>query len=65
MLVTNSPYGIEHVGQLYRGRADCENGSDEMKNQWGWGGYSTRDIERCNLSAQAPLRWSTTGGAGT
>jgi hypothetical protein len=24
-----------------------------MKNQWGWGGYTTRDIERCNLSARA------------
>lgn len=53
VLVTNSPYGIEHMGQLYRDRADCENGFDEMKNQWGWGGYSTQDIERCNLSAQA------------
>lgn len=53
VLVTNSPYGIEHMGQLYRDRADCENGFDEIKNQWGWGGYSTQDIERCNLSAQA------------
>lgn len=53
VLVTNSLYGIEHMGQLYRDRADCENGFDEMKNQWGWGGYSTQDIERCNLSAQA------------
>ena len=23
------------------------------KNQWGWGGYSTHDIERCALSARA------------
>lgn len=53
VLVTNSSYEIEHLGQLYRDRADCENGFDEMKNQWGWGGYSTQDIERCNLSAQA------------
>jgi hypothetical protein len=53
VLVTNSSYGIEHMGQLYRDRADCENGFDELKNQWGWGGYSTQDIERCNLSAQA------------
>jgi hypothetical protein len=41
------------MGQLYRDRADCENGFDELKNQWGWGGYSTQDIERCNLSARA------------
>jgi hypothetical protein len=53
ILVTNSSYATEHIGQLYRDRADCENGFDEMKNQWGWGGYSTQDIERCNLSAQA------------
>jgi len=39
--------------QLYRDRADCENGFDEIKNQWGWGGYSTHDIERCALSARA------------
>ena len=24
-----------------------------MKNQWGWGGYTTQDLERCNLSARA------------
>jgi hypothetical protein len=41
------------MGQLYRDRADCENGFDELKNQWGWGGYTTHDIERCNLSARA------------
>lgn len=41
------------MGQLYRDRADCENGFDQLKNQWGWGGYSTQDIERCNLSARA------------
>lgn len=53
VLVTNSHYGIGPMGQLYRDRADCENGFDELKNQWGWGGYSTQDIERCNLSARA------------
>ena len=53
VLVTNTDTGIAHMGQLYRDRADCENGFDELKNQWGWGGYSTQDMERCNLSAQA------------
>lgn len=24
-----------------------------LKNQWGWGGYTTQDLERCNLSARA------------
>ena len=53
VLVTNTDYELQAIGQLYRDRADCENGFDEMKNQWGWGGYTTRDIERCNLSARA------------
>jgi len=53
VLVSNTQYPLEAIGQLYRDRADCENGFDELKNQWGWGGYTTQDIERCNLSAQA------------
>ena len=53
VLVTNADYTLEAMGQLYRDRADCENGFDELKNQWGWGGYSTHDLERCNLSARA------------
>ena len=53
VLVSNAAYGLAQIGQLYRDRADCENGFDEIKNQWGWGGYSTQDIERCALSARA------------
>lgn len=53
VLVSNASYELEQIGQLYRDRADCENGFDEIKNQWGWGGYSTQDIERCALSARA------------
>ena len=53
VLVCNTHYELENIGQLYRDRADCENGFDEIKNQWGWGGYSTHDIERCALSARA------------
>lgn len=53
VLVSNADYALEQIGQLYRDRADCENGFDEIKNQWGWGGYSTQDIERCALSARA------------
>lgn len=53
VLVTNSDYPLAAIGQLYRDRADCENGFDELKNQWGWGGYTTQDLERCNLSARA------------
>ena len=53
VLVCNAQYELANIGQLYRDRADCENGFDEIKNQWGWGGYSTHDIERCALSARA------------
>lgn len=53
VLVCNTHYEVHNIGQLYRDRADCENGFDEIKNQWGWGGYSTHDIERCALSARA------------
>jgi len=53
VLITNTDYAPESIAQLYRDRADCENGFDELKNQWGWGGYTTHDLERCNLSARA------------
>ncbi|CDQ11727.1 transposase (fragment) [Acidithiobacillus ferrivorans] len=53
VLVTDLTESILGIAQLYRDRADAENGFDEMKNQWGWGGYSTRDLARCRLSARA------------
>jgi hypothetical protein len=53
VLACNTYYELENIGRLDRDRADCENGFDEIKNQWGWGGYSTHDIERCALSARA------------
>jgi hypothetical protein len=53
VLVTNTDHPLDAIGQLYRDRADCENGFDELIHQWGWGGYTTHDLERCNLSARA------------
>ena len=53
VLVTNSGYPLEAMAELYRDRADAENGFDELKNQWGWGGFTTQDIERCQTSARA------------
>jgi hypothetical protein len=53
VLVTQSGYPLEAMAQLYRDRADAENGFDELKNQWGWGGFTTQDIERCQSSARA------------
>ena len=51
-LVTSLSEEILSFGQLYRDRADCENVYDEMKNQWGWGGFTTRDLARCQLMAR-------------
>jgi Transposase DDE domain group 1 len=53
VLVTNSAYELAAFGQLYRDRADAENGFDELKNQWGWGGFTTQDMERCQTSSRA------------
>lgn len=53
VLVTDVPYPIEAIGQLYRDRADCENGFDELKNQWGMSGFTTQDINRCQTTARA------------
>ncbi len=53
VLVTNSSYPLAAMAQLYRDRADAENGFDELKNQWGWGGFTTQDIERCQTCARA------------
>jgi Transposase DDE domain group 1 len=53
VLVTNSDYEILALGQLYRDRADAENVFDELKNQWGWGGFVTHDLHRCQFAARA------------
>jgi len=50
-LVTSLDDEILTLGQLYRDRADCENAFDELKNQWGWGGFTTGDMKRCRLTA--------------
>jgi hypothetical protein len=53
VLVTNLDHEILSLGQLYRDRADAENAFDELKNQWGWGGFTTHDLHRSQLSARA------------
>ena len=50
-LVTSLDDEILTLGQLYRDRADAENVFDELKNQWGWGGFTTQDLKRCRLLA--------------
>ncbi len=51
-LVTSLDEEIVTLGQLYRDRGDCENAFDELKNQWGWGGFTTHDLARCQLMAR-------------
>jgi hypothetical protein len=52
VLVTSLPYEVASISQLYRERADTENPFDELKNQWGWAGFTTRDFERCQIMAR-------------
>ena len=52
VLVTSAAYPILALAQLYRDRADAENNFDELKNQWGWGGFTTQDLARCRLMAR-------------
>lgn len=53
VLVTDVAYPLESIGQLYRDQADAENAFDELKNQWGLGGFTTQDINRCQTVARA------------
>ena len=52
VLVTSLDEEVLSIAQLYRDRADCENAFDELKNQWGWGGFTTKDLARCQLAAR-------------
>lgn len=53
VLVTSLSDEIMTIAQHYRDRADVENNFDELKNQWSWGGYTTRDLKRCRIVARA------------
>ena len=52
VLITSLPDDVMAIAQHYRDRADCENVFDEMKNQWGWAGFTTHDMKRCRLMAK-------------
>lgn len=52
VLVTNRNDSIAAIAQLYRDRADAENVFDELKNHWGWGGFTSRKLTACQLSAR-------------
>jgi hypothetical protein len=51
VLVSNLNENLTTLLHLYRQRADVENAYDELKNQWGWGGFTTRDLLRCQMAA--------------
>ena len=53
VLVTDVAYPIDAIGQIYRDRVDCENGFDELKNEWGPSGFITQNISRCQIMARA------------
>ena len=53
VLVTNDEIlDATALSQLYRDRGDCENNFDEYKNQWGWGGFTTKALEPCKAMAR-------------
>ncbi len=52
VLVTTLELEALSVAQLYRDRADAENNFDELKNHWGWGGFTTEDLKRCRFMAK-------------
>ena len=55
VLVTSLTDGIMTIAQHYRDRGDAENNFDELKNQWGWAGFTTRDRKRCQINALSTL----------
>lgn len=52
VLVTSLKDDICTLVQHYRDRADSENNFDELKNQWGWLGYTTQDLKRSGMMAR-------------
>lgn len=52
VLVTSLDADLISIIQHYRDRADCENIFDEIKNQWAWGGFTTRDIKTSRIMSR-------------
>ena len=52
VLVTSLKGDVDTIAQHYRDRADSENNFDELKNQWGWLGYTTQDLKRSSIMAR-------------
>jgi hypothetical protein len=52
VLVTSLKDEVRTIAQHYRDRGDSENNFDELKNQWGWAGFTTHDRKRCQIMAR-------------
>lgn len=52
VLVTSLGDEVRTLAQHYRDRGDAENNFDELKNQWGWAGFTTQDSRRCETMAR-------------
>ena len=52
VLVTTLKDEVRTIAQHYRDRGDSENSFDELKNQWGWAGFTTHDHKRCQVMAR-------------
>ncbi len=52
VLVTSLKDDVDVIAQHYRDRADSENVFDELKNQWGWQGFTTQDLKRSQMMAR-------------
>jgi len=52
VLVSSLADEVLSIAQLYRDRAQAENIFDELKNQWGWTGFTTQDVRRCQILAR-------------
>jgi hypothetical protein len=50
-LVTDLGMDARDILPLYRERGDCENIFDEMKNQWGWSGFTAHSLKQTALFA--------------
>ena len=61
VLVTNTAHAVVSLRQFYRDRANAENVFDELKNQWGWGVFTTHDARRATCQ-RGRWHWPVTGG---
>jgi len=52
VLVTSLEDDMSIISQHYRDRADSENNFDELKNHWGWSGFTTQDLKRTRFMAK-------------